>query len=169
MQFFRKKGRSEISFDEILLDSSNLPSFNVGRMEGRIELPLARRNIYVVGGIFVIIALVFFGQIFQLQVINGATLAKKSEENRLESGLLVAERGIIYDTQNELLAWNEIDTTFQYDFPVRAYTDRRGLGQLVGYVSYPQKDTSGFYFRTEYLGRNGVEESYDDILRGTNG
>ena len=169
MQFFRKKGESEISFDEILLDSSNLPSFNVGRMEGRIELPLARRNIYIVGSIFALIMFVFLGQLFKLQIIEGALLAKKSEENRLESGLLVAERGIIYDTRGELLAWNEIDTTFQYDFPVRAYTDRRGLGQLVGYVSYPQKDTSGFYFRSEYLGRNGVEETYDETLRGENG
>ncbi len=75
----------------------------------------------------------------------------------------------MYDRYGELVAWNELDTTDQYDFPVRAYTDRRGIGQLVGYVSYPQKDSSGFYYRTEYLGRNGIEEAYEGLLHGENG
>ncbi len=169
MALFRKRKQTEISFDEILLDSSNLPSFNTGRMEGHMELPLHEKNVYVVGGIFVCIALVFFGQLFKLQIIEGATLAEKGENNRLETGLIVAERGIIYDRNNELVAWNELDTTGQYDFPVRAYTNRRGFGQLIGYVSYPQKDSSGVYFRSEYLGRNGIEEAYEDILHGKNG
>ena len=56
-----------------------------------------------------------------------------------------------------------------YDFPVRAYADRRGLGQIIGYVSYPRKDTSGFYYRTEYIGRDGIEGAYDDLLDGENG
>lgn len=169
MNFFRKRKKAEISFDEILLDASNLPSFNVGRMEGRIELPLRKRNIYVVGAIFCIIVIAFFIQLFKLQIVQGAALAEKSENNRLESGLLVAERGIIFDRREEPIAWNEIDESGQYDFPVRAYTDRRGFGQLIGYVSYPQKDSSGFYFRTEYLGRNGVEATYEDQLHGKNG
>ena len=169
MLFRRKRKKQEISFDEILLDSSNLPSFNTGRMEGRIELPLSKRSIYAVGIIFVCIACIFVAQLFKLQVIQGAELAEKSEHNRLESGLIVAERGIVYDRNGELIAWNELDTSDQYNFPVRAYTDRRGFGQLVGYVSYPQKDTSGYYFRTEYLGRNGIEETYDPVLHGQNG
>lgn len=169
MRFFRKTKKQDIAFDEILLDSSNLPSFNTGRMEGRIELPLSEKSIYGVGVIFVSIALVFSIQLFKLQVIQGATLAEKSEHNRLEAGLIVAERGVVYDRRGELVAWNELDVSGQYDFPVRAYTDRRGLGQLIGYVSYPQKDTSGFYFRTDYLGRNGIEATYDDLLHGKNG
>lgn len=169
MRFFKKKRSTEISFDEILLDASNLPSFNTGRMEGRIELPLSRKSMYGVGVIFVLIVLVFTGQLFKLQVMEGAELALKSEHNRIEKGLIVAERGIVYDRNNELIAWNEIDTTGQYDFPVRAYTDRRGVGQLIGYVSYPQKDKSGFYFRSDYIGRNGIEETYEPLLHGKNG
>ncbi|MCR4285563.1 MAG: penicillin-binding transpeptidase domain-containing protein [Candidatus Kaiserbacteria bacterium] len=169
MRFFRKTKKQDIAFDEILLDSSNLPSFNTGRMEGRIELPLSEKSIYGVGVIFVSIVLIFSIQLFKLQVIQGATLAEKSEHNRLEAGLIVAERGVVYDRRGELVAWNELDMSGQYDFPVRAYTDRRGLGQLIGYVSYPQKDTSGFYFRTDYLGRNGIEATYDDLLHGKNG
>jgi len=169
MRFFRKIKKKDVSFEEILLDSSNLPSFNVQRMEGRIELPLAKKNIILVGIGFVIIVLIFLFQIFKLQVITGSELATKSENNRLDFGLIVAERGVVYDKHGELVVWNEIDTTKQYDFPVRAYTDRRGVGQLIGYVSYPQKDSSGIYFRTEYIGRSGIEEAYEELLHGENG
>ncbi|MCF7815597.1 MAG: hypothetical protein K9M10_01575 [Candidatus Pacebacteria bacterium] len=168
MSFFRKR-KQDISFEEILLDSSNLPSFNTSRMEGRIELPLSDRSVYIVGFVFFLVAGVFFVQLFNLQIIQGAALKEKSESNRFESGLIVAERGIIYDRFGELVAWNEHDASGQYDFPVRAYTDRRGFGQFIGYVSYPQKDKSGIYFRTEYFGNNGIEETYDNILRGENG
>ena len=68
-----------------------------------------------------------------------------------------------------MLAWNETDKTGEYDFPIRAYTDRLGLGQVLGYVSYPKKDDKGYFFRTDYLGRTGVELTYDDVLKGENG
>lgn len=169
MRFFRNRKRQEISYDEILLDASNLPSWNTGRLEGRMELPLRKRNVYFVGGIFCVVALAFFGQLFKLQVIEGAELATRGETNRLERALIIAERGVINDRRGELIAWNELDEEGQHDFPVRAYSDRDGLGQLIGYVSYPQKDSAGFYYRTEYLGRDGVEGTYDEVLDGENG
>lgn len=166
--FFRKKQR-DLSFEEILLDSSNLPSFNTRRMEGRIELPISARSVYAVFGIFIAIVVLFGVQLFKLQVIEGSTYHEISESNKLAEVLIVAERGPVYDRNGELVAWNEKDTTGEYDFPVRAYTNRRGVGQLIGYVSYPKKDKAGFYFRTEYLGRNGIEETYDTLLKGVNG
>lgn len=170
MRFFRRKSkRGEISFEEILLDSSNLPSFNTQRMEGRIELPLAPKNVYFVAGVFSLIAIVFFAQLFKLQIIHGAEFAEKSEKNRIDNTLIVAERGTVYDRNGELVAWNERDHEGVYSFPVRAYTDRRGFGQLIGYVSYPQKDKKGVYYRTEYVGRNGIEETYNTLLAGKNG
>lgn len=169
MGLFGRKKRPDIEFEEILLDSSNLPSFNVARMEGRMELPLSRKNVFSIGISFLIIALVFSVQLFRLQIIEGAELKAESERNSIDFDLLVAERGIIYDAHDELVAWNERDESGQYDFPVRAYTDRRGIGQLIGHVSYPQKDSSGFYFRTEYIGRGGIEEAYEHLLHGKNG
>jgi len=167
--WFKKKQVSEVSFEEILLDVSNLPSFNQGRMEGKRELPITTRNVGLVAVVFVLITVVFFIRLFTLQVIEGAEFADKSENNSLDRTVLIAERGVVYDRHNELIAWNEPDAKNVYTFPVRAYTDRRGLGQLVGYVSYPLKDTRGFYFRTEYIGRNGVEASYNTHLSGQNG
>ena len=69
----------------------------------------------------------------------------------------------------ELVAWNENDYSGRHDFPVRAYTDREGLGQTIGYVNYPKRDASGFYFRTEYRGLSGIEAAYNERLGGANG
>lgn len=167
--FFRKKKETTVSYEEILLDSSNLPSFNRGRMEGRMELPIAVRNIGIVAAIFLVIAGWFFSKLFVLQMVQGQEYYDISENNSIDQTVIIAERGVIYDRNNELLAWNEPDKEGVYSFPVRAYTDRQGLGQIIGYVSYPLKDKKGFYYRTEYIGRNGVEASYNGLLSGKNG
>lgn len=166
---FRKKKKEAVSLEEILLDSSNLPSFNRGRMEGKMELPITRLRVSIVGIIFTVIALWFLYSLFALQIIEGAEYRNISENNSIDTSTIIAERGVIYDRNGELLAWNEHDKGDEYTFPMRAYTDRRGLGQLVGYVSYPQKDSKGFYYRTEYIGRNGAEAAFNNILAGHNG
>jgi penicillin-binding protein 2 len=166
---FRSKKKQVVSFDEILLDASNLPSFNQGRMEGRMELPIARRNVAVVGILFVLIAGLFMYRLFELQIVEGKEYRDISLNNSIDETTIIAERGVIYDRNEELIAWNEEDKSDEYSFPMRAYTNRRGVGQLTGYVSYPLKDSKGFYYRTEYIGRNGVEGAYDEQLRGTNG
>lgn len=167
MGLFNRK-KQHIELDEIFIDASNLPSFDQGRLEGRIELPLARRNIYGVGVVCALIMLVFLGQVFRLQIAEGTALREQSENNRLDRAIIIAERGVIYDRNGERLAWNKQDADID-DFAGRAYTDRRGLGQLLGYVSYPRKDSSGFYFRTQYEGVSGIEAEYDAVLSGENG
>lgn len=166
---FRNRHRRQMDFEEVLLDSSNLPSFDTRRAEGKIEVPITVRSISVVGALFSLLMLVFLWRLFELQVIAGAEYKERSERNTLDEATVIAERGVIYDRTGELLAWNEIDSSGEHDFAVRAYTDRDGLGQLLGYVSYPKKDSSGFYFRTEYIGRSGVEEAFNDTLSGENG
>lgn len=169
MRFKRKRIHPTVEYDEILLDASNLPSFNAGRMEGKLELPIPRRNVYVVGLLFCVVALAFMTKLFQLQWLEGEAYAAIGEDNRVSQRVVIAERGVIYDRNGELLVWNEPDDTSRHNFPVRAYTDRPGLGQLLGYVSYPQRDRNGFYYRVEYVGRDGVEEAYDTVLQGENG
>lgn len=166
---FKKQKKHAVSFEEILLDSSNLPSLNTARMEGRIELPLSKRSLHGVGVTFMIIAILFSVQLFRLQIIQGAELADKSKENSIDHSVIIAERGTIYDRRREPIAWNELDPSGMYDFPVRAYTDRRGLGSLIGYVSYPKRDKAGFFYRTEYIGRTGIEDAYNTLLAGQNG
>jgi penicillin-binding protein 2 len=169
MKLNRKKQKPMVELDEILLDVSNLPSFNTGRMEGRRELPIKSRSVAIVGVLFALIAAAFFSRIYTLQVAEGAKYRQISDNNSVNKTVIIAERGVVYDRNDELLIWNEHDFTEQYDFPVRAYTDRLGLGQLIGYVSYPQKDKKGFYYRTEYIGRTGVESAFETVLHGVNG
>lgn len=166
--FRRKKPAKEIELDEILADASNMPAFNTGRLEGRLESPLSRRSIYGVGAIFFFIACVFLYQLFMLQVVKGEEYAKRSETNRLDTTIIFAERGAIFDRTGELLAWN-VESDTPKDFSLRAYSSRKSIGPIVGYLSYPKKDTSGFYFRTEYIGRGGAEEAFDALLEGKNG
>lgn len=166
---WRRKPPKNIEFDEIFMDASNLPSFNVGRMEGKLELPIKKSSIFIVGAIFFLVAFWFLTQLYRMQVVEGVAFRERSDNNRIDEALIVAERGVIYDRSGELLAWNESDYEDEHDFPVRAYTDRKGLGQLIGYVSYPQKDAKGFYYRTDYIGRTGIESAYESILHGQNG
>jgi len=168
MRFFRNKKKNTIDFDEIFLDSSNLPAFNTGRLEGRIEMPLSRTGMYAVGVVFSLIAFVFLIQLYRLQIVHGQEYAERSANNHIDTSLLFAERGVIFDRNGERLAWNA-ESAENRDFAERVYTDRKGLGQLLGYVNYPRKDSSGFYFRTEYVGKGGVEESFNTMLAGENG
>ena len=52
MRLFRHRRGREIELDEILLDSSNLPDFNTGRLEGRLETPISPWRMYAVGIVF---------------------------------------------------------------------------------------------------------------------
>ena len=169
MRWFRKQKRQTVDVEDVLLDSSNIPSFNQARLEGKRELPIQTRTISLVGLTAALISIFFFSKIFDLQVIQGAEFKAVAENNSVNQALIIAERGVIYDRNGELVVWNEVDGRAIHDFPIRAYTDRLGLGQVLGYVSYPRKDNRGFYFRTEYLGRSGVELAYDEVLRGSNG
>ncbi|OGG86033.1 hypothetical protein A2392_01020 [Candidatus Kaiserbacteria bacterium RIFOXYB1_FULL_46_14] len=164
-----RKKQKQIEFDEIFMDSSNLPAFNHGRLEGKMELPIKKGRVMIVGLFFFAIALGFGGKLFMLQIVHGTEYRERSDNNRIDQGLLIAERGVIYDRNGEMLAWNAADYDKDREFPLRAYTDRFGLGQLLGYVSYPQKDKNGHYYRTDYIGRTGLESSYEHLLHGKNG
>jgi penicillin-binding protein 2 len=169
MAKLKERYRNQVDFEEVLLDASNIPEFNRGRLEGKRELPISKISVYTVGILFLIIAATFLGQIFKLQIVEGGNYSTIAENNSIDKVLIIAERGVVYDRQNEMLAWNEFDDSGEYNFPIRAYTNRLGLGQVLGYVSYPKKDSRGFFFRTDYLGRSGVELAFDDTLKGENG
>jgi len=44
------------------------------------------------------------------------------------------------------------------DFPLRTYTEDSGFGHILGYVTYPLKDSSGIYYQPHFEGKDGVEE-----------
>ncbi|MFM2383529.1 MAG: hypothetical protein RIQ72_101 [Candidatus Parcubacteria bacterium] len=173
--FTRRQYRHhEVDPDEIFLDSSNLPNFDTDQFEGRIETPIPRSTMYIVASIFLLVALLYLGQAFKLQFFEGSKWSKLAENNRLHHSLLFAERGVIQDRNGVLLAWNKIGknqngSTTEEDFASRIYRDHLGTHSLIGYVKYPRKDKSGYYYNTEYAGADGVESFFDSILKGQPG
>ncbi len=164
----RIKGGEEIAPDEIFLDSSNLPEFDTHQFEGRIEKPISRKVSVIAGVFFLIIGLVFIGRLWNLQIKQGTVFAARSENNRLRHTLVFPDRGVIFDRNQKLLAWNE-DSADDPDFSQRRYATTSGFSNLLGYVKYPSKDSAGFYYREDYLGVDGIEKFYNDALKGTNG
>jgi len=172
-KFFRKKhGRisiqGSIDPDEIFLDSQNLPGFDTNQFEGRIEKPISKKTVILLGVFFSFVMLVFVGKIWTLQVANGEQYLERSIRNSLRHTLIFADRGVIYDKNNTPLAWNN-PRTHEEEFSTREYMTDLGLATLFGYVSYPKKDSAGFYFSEDISGVDGLESIYDDYLAGENG
>jgi penicillin-binding protein 2 len=173
MKFHIKKRyiNQNIDPDEIFLDSKNLPNFNTQQFEGRIEKPIPKRSINIIGLSFMVVALVFMWKLGVLQIVKGEAYSKKSENNTLAKQPIFAERGLLYDRKDTLLAWNSWDKTDLNKFtsPKRTYIDKSGFGLLLGYVSSPAKDSSGNYWQDTFIGKDGVEKYYNANLTGSNG
>jgi penicillin-binding protein 2 len=168
MIFKRKKKSSYIAPEETLLDASNLPDFETDQFEGRIVRPLSKKNLLFLGGFFVLLALVFAGRAWFLQINNGQALAKRSADNQLRQTYVFAQRGNIADRNGTLLAWNTPGAN-QFDFSLRNYSNLPGLSDLLGFVKYPSKDKNGVFYTDSLSGKDGVEKYYDSELAGKNG
>jgi len=173
-RFFRriKKGISrkykDIDPEDIFLDSTNLPGFAEHRFEGRIEEPIGEKTFTFLKFFIILVMIIFFGKLFSLQVINGEVMVKISENNRLSHTLIFANRGLIYDRNKVELAWNAVRDDSS-EFASRVYMSPDGLAHVVGYLKYPTKDSSGFFYEENYRGQSGAEYIYDNLLRGKNG
>lgn len=164
----RRAANQDVEPDEIFIDSSNLPNFDTDQFEGRLEKPISLKSIFGVASIFLVICLVFVGQSYKLQIVEGQSWKDKAENNRLNQSLIFAERGVIQDRNGMLLAWNETDPNLK-DYALRKYRQTEGTHNLLGYVRYPRKDKAGFYYNTEYAGMDGIELFFDKILQGETG
>lgn len=158
----------EIHPEDILIDSSNISHFDTDHFEGKLERPIERRALLGVGIVLCLVFGAFIVRAGTLQVFYGAAYAKQAAENKLTEKIVFADRGIIADRTGRELAFNVASATTS-DFADRAYAAYAGLAHVLGYVTPPAKDTSGFYFRETYEGVDGVEEAYNERLGGQNG
>ena len=169
--FFNKKNRkfdSEVDPDEIFLDSKNIPQFDKQQFEGRIEQPISKSTVIVLGLIFLCIGGSFIWRLGVLQIQKGEAYFNKSQQNTLNKIPIFGERGIIYDRNNVELAWNEQSKTGDA-FSSRSYIHDPGFSHVLGYVRYPSKDKSGYYWQEDFIGKDGLEKQYNDVLQGSNG
>ncbi len=164
----KKKHYGEIAPEDIFLDASNIPEFNRDQMEGRIETPIPRLYLMVLGITCGCMITFLAYRAFALQIVEGERYAKQSKENSLRNEILFASRGLITDRHGVLLAWNEPNEKAT-EFPWRRYIEADGFGNLLGYVKYPARDKGGFYYKTNISGADGVELFYESLLAGVNG
>ncbi len=164
----KKKWKSEVDPDEIFLDSKNIPQFNKQQFEGVIEKPISKKNLLFLGVFFGLIGIVFLSKIIVLQISKGDSYYNLSQRNSLDKQAIFADRGIIYDRNKVPLAWNVANSAGDF-FSDRAYIKDPGFGHVLGYVSYPQKDKSGYFWQKEFIGKDGIEKQYNDLLKGENG
>lgn len=165
---WRRRDYEDIDPDLIFLDSKNLPDFDLQQFEGRLEKPISGKTFYFFGTLCVLVAVVFLAKIGSLQIIHGAEYKERSENNKLKQILIVAPRGAIYSREGKQLSWNQTSTS-TIDFPLRKYVRSEGFGNLLGFVKYPAKDKSGFYYEEEFVAKDGAEAYLNEMLSGRNG
>ncbi|MFA6257462.1 MAG: penicillin-binding transpeptidase domain-containing protein [Candidatus Paceibacterota bacterium] len=171
-----KHKNSFVEPDEIFLDSKNLQNFDRQQFEGRIERPILKKTILMLGILFLFFTGIFGARLAYLQIQKGQAYFNRSQNNMLEKTIIFTGRGIIYDRNKKELVWNKkenpgTDVLRESSVsrpPTRAYLSP-GFSHLLGYVSYPSKDDSGNYWQGEFIGKDGLEKEYNDLLKGENG
>ncbi|NOY35732.1 MAG: hypothetical protein GXP44_02340 [bacterium] len=156
----RKKRESQIYPDEIFMDSKNIPDFDTGRFEGRVEKPIGRKTFTGVAIFFAAVMVFFFAKIFYLQAVQGAVFFARGENNRLRTAPILPNRGVIYDRNGMKLAWNGPES--------RVYSDLPGLSHILGYVGLP-RERDGKILHDLPVGKAGVEREYESVLAGKPG
>jgi penicillin-binding protein 2 len=166
-----KRIKKDIDPDEIFLDSQNLPNFNKQQFEGRLEKAIPKNSVFLIGLFFIFFSIIFVARVINLQIIKGEAYFKKSENNTLMKQPIFADRGLIYDRNKVLLSWNtwSKDDVNKLSSPERSYFSSPGFGLLLGYVSSPAKDSSGRYWQDTFIGKDGVENYFNNRLTGING
>jgi penicillin-binding protein 2 len=164
----RKLASHEITPEDVFLDSQNVSNMDMNQMQGHLERPLGRHVFYLSLAAVVILVGGFTARLFSMQIVNGTAYVEKADKNHLRSTPIFALRGTISDRNGVLLAWNTTASSSK-EIPERAYIARGGFSHLLGYVSYPKKDSSGIFWQEEYIGKDGVERQYQSVLQGVPG
>ena len=162
----RRRQYDDIAPDEILIDAQNIPGFDAYRVEGKIERPIERRAFRNLSIAVVAIACVFLFQLGKLETVDRAQLSARAEANRLTESTITAARGTIVDRNGTVLATN---VPGGRGYATRAYPLGEAAAQVVGYVSYPRKDSAGNPITDATRGVAGVEAGFDGVLAGING
>ena len=237
-----RSSKGDIEPHEVFLDElAKTKEDEWGITQKKLEVPVQEKLVYIIFGIFILLAILVFGRVFYLQIVQGKSLAALSENNRVRIQFISAERGVIYDNNLKQLVFNspafdlicdkrdllalsldnvkeieeiagiiskdpdvlkkEIEESSRSqvlvyenipqqtlvllktkinDLPgfeiventVRDYIEGPLLSHLMGYLNKINKselESYENYSISDYIGRNGVEKSYEEILRGTPG
>jgi len=163
MIFKRKK--HNFDFEEVLQDFQFSKFSTKKTYEHKIVNRIGQKTFIFLATLVVVVYLVFVFFTFKLQVLDYDIYLNKSNNNQFVSVPILPTRGSIFDRNGEVLAKSE-KVESQEDGYRRVYTEREGLGHVLGYVKYPQKDSSGNYYQNNFEGVSGLEAYYDQLLAG---
>jgi penicillin-binding protein 2 len=170
--FFKKKRylNKDINPEDIFVDAGGAAQFDEDSFEGRFEKPINESMYLFIGAFFLILMSIFSVKAFDVQILESAKWKSIAENNYIKKSPEFALRGNIKDRNGVILAWNETDRdSIGTDIPKRRYVSAAGFSNLLGYVSYPKRDTSGNFWQADFIGMDGVEKQYDQALAGVIG
>lgn len=136
-------------------------------------------------------------RLFHLQVVKGGENRELADSNRIQVKVIHAQRGVIYDRNGKILAQNEpgfrlVRKTLTRDEAlklevegsplvkdleidsIRTYPLSEKTSHVLGYVSEINAEELADvkyknYLLGDKIGRGGVEESYEKVLKGVDG
>jgi penicillin-binding protein 2 len=165
-----KYHNKDIDPEDIFIDSRNISKLDGDTFEGRFSKDINISQFLVMMFLVFSIFTVFLYKAYMLQVVNYTNWSDKGASNYLKKNIIFAYRGTILDRNNVPLAWNDSkDSILTSEIPSRHYIAEPGFGNLIGDVSYPKKDKSGIFWQDKYIGIEGIERHYNDILEGRSG
>jgi len=146
------------------------------QMEKRIRIGDDQERNFRMGWLVWILVLVGFSvlgvRLLTLQVFFGERYRLLSDENRVRTIKLVAPRGVIADRNGVELAANRLVGEKWR----RVYLAGEAFSHMLGYVGEVTEDEVGLMkerglkFQVgDFIGRSGVEEYYEEALRGIDG
>ncbi|TSC70947.1 MAG: Penicillin-binding protein 2 [Parcubacteria group bacterium Gr01-1014_46] len=163
-----RKTLAQIDPDEIFLDSQNLPDFDTHQFEGRMEKPISYSIYNFVNFFIFLVGAIFLFRLWNLQIVEGQNFRIRSDNNNLHNTVIFADRGVIFDRNKTPLVWNTINPNGP-EFSLRQYATSTGLSTTLGYVKYPSKDSSGFYYQDKFVPKDGIEKIYNEEISGRDG
>ncbi len=161
--FFKKK--KNFDFEEVLQDLNFKNYSTKERLENKIEQRITLGGVYFITSLVSVFFLVFALYCFKLQYLEYDKYLAKSNGNQFGSVPILPNRGSITDRNGEVLV-KSVKLKAEENGFERVYTERVGFGHLLGYVNYPQKDSSGVYWQNNFQGVSGLESYYDQLLSG---
>ncbi len=106
----------EIEPQEVFLDRlAKRREEEFGISEKKFEVPLSKPILYVFCIIILLVFSVFFGKLFQFQILKYDKYALAAEQNKFVVRSTQAARGVIYDSKGEQLAFNK----YSFDLVLR--------------------------------------------------
>lgn len=163
------KNSHEINPEDIFIDAKNISNLDNDSFEGRFEKNINSVMMILFSVLSVIVFSFFIYKLSIHQVFNYGHWNDFANNNYTRHNPIFAARGVVFDRNNNTLAWNEDPDIATSSIPKRFYVKDSGLSSTLGYVSYPKKDKSGSFWQISYIGEYGLEKEYNKLLSGVDG